>query len=79
MSNKEVFDLDPTSKGYVGRSQREVLKHTVRDVRDLADAVQFFLREGADSDPRDVAAAATILEAAASKLRFLMASNEGKA
>lgn len=72
MKRQEVFDLDPTSKGYVGRSQREVLKHTVRDVKDLADTVQFYLREGADSDPRDVAAAANILEVAASKLRFLM-------
>lgn len=65
---REKFDLDPTSRTYVGRHPKELDKHNVRDALRLLESVQQYYLAGETVSTERLAQAAQILRVASDRL-----------
>lgn len=68
MAKNENFDFDPTSPTYVGRHQKDLNKHNVRDSLRLLEAVQHHYLAGDTVSTERLRQAAFILRVAADRL-----------
>jgi len=78
MPKQEKFDLDPTSRTYVGRHPKELDKHNLRDALSLIETVQKYYLAGETVSTDRLLASAKILRAAAERLDREVSLRTGK-